>query len=66
VLIAPSDYRGREQGPRVEGTARLVGPEAEAVVVPLLRKKYGWQRYALELAAKLRRSEAEPAYIEIS
>ena len=66
VLVAPSDYRGRELGPRREGRARLLGPEAAAIVVPLLRKKYGWQRYGLELLATLQRRETQPAYIEIT
>jgi uncharacterized protein len=39
VLIAPADYRGRELGPHVEAQARVLGPEA--IVVPLLRRKYG-------------------------
>jgi uncharacterized protein len=56
VLIAASDFRGRELGPRVEARARVLGPEIEQVVVPLLRRKYGWQRRALELQARLRRA----------
>jgi uncharacterized protein len=62
VLVAGCTFRGRERGPRVEGMARVLGPEAEAIVVPLLRRKYGWQRRALEL---LSRGETKPAYIEI-
>jgi len=66
VLVAPCDYRGRERGPRVEATARILGPEAAPVVVPLLRRKYGWQRRLLELQARLsRRSDASATYLEI-
>jgi PPOX class probable F420-dependent enzyme len=71
VLVAPSDFRGRELGPRHEGRARLLGDEAGPLVVKLLRSKYGWQRYALELQAKLaglvhRKNRAVSAYIEIT
>ncbi|HEY6316048.1 MAG TPA: PPOX class F420-dependent oxidoreductase [Streptosporangiaceae bacterium] len=53
VLIAPADYRGREVGPHIQARARVLGPEAEAIVVPLLRRKYGWQRRALEILGLL-------------
>ncbi|HVM57411.1 MAG TPA: PPOX class F420-dependent oxidoreductase [Gaiellaceae bacterium] len=70
VLVAPSDMRGREHGPRVEAQARVLGPEAEAIVAPLLRRKYGWQRRALELQARLqralrRRSGSSSVYLEL-
>jgi PPOX class probable F420-dependent enzyme len=55
VLVAPSDYRGRELGPRVEAQARILGPEVEGLVVRLLRHKYGWQRRGLELQSRIRR-----------
>jgi PPOX class probable F420-dependent enzyme len=55
VLVAPSDYRGRERGPRVAAQARVLGPDAEGLVTALLRRKYGWQRRGLELQAGLRR-----------
>jgi PPOX class probable F420-dependent enzyme len=56
VLVAPCDYRGRELGSRVEARARILGPEAEELVVALMRRKYGWQRRALELQARLQRA----------
>jgi PPOX class probable F420-dependent enzyme len=70
VLIAPADYRGRELGPHVQAQARVLGPEAEAIVVPLLRRKYGWQRRALEIQGRLssllrRRPPAAPVYLEL-
>ena len=70
VLIAPADYHGRELGPHVEAQARVLGPEAEAVVVALLRRKYGWQRRALEILGRLssllrRRQLAASAYLEL-
>lgn len=55
ALVAPSDYRGRELGPRIEAQARILGPEVEGLVVPLLRRKYGWQRRGLELQSRLQR-----------
>lgn len=71
VLIAPADYRGRELGPHVEAQARVLGPDAAAVVVPLLRRKYGWQRRALEIQGRLasllrRRPPAASAYLELT
>jgi uncharacterized protein len=71
VLVAPADYRGRELGPRAEAQARVLGPEAADVVVPLLRRKYGWQRRALEIQGRLtsllrRRPPAAPVYLELS
>ena len=65
VLVAAADHRGRERGPRLEGRARLLEPQASSVVVPLLRRKYGWQRRALELRARLSRSSAASVYVEI-
>jgi PPOX class probable F420-dependent enzyme len=66
VLVAACDFRGRERGPRLEGRARILPPEAAEVVVPLLRRKSGWQRRALELQARLSRGpRPEPAYLEI-
>ena len=70
VLVAPATMRGRELGERVEAQARVLGPEAEGLVAPLLRRKYGWQRRALELQAALQRLLRRPpgpgaAYLEI-
>lgn len=65
VFVAAADVRGRERGPRLAGRARLLEPHAGALVVPLLRRKYGWQRRALELRARLARSTTASAYIEI-
>ena len=45
VLVAPCTFRGRERGPRVKGTARILeGYDAK----PLIRRKYGWQMRMLE------------------
>ncbi|HVB10026.1 MAG TPA: PPOX class F420-dependent oxidoreductase [Bacillota bacterium] len=66
VLVAACDLRGRERGPRMEATARLLPAEAAATVLPLLRRKYGWQWRLLELQARLwRRDGPGAAYIEI-
>jgi uncharacterized protein len=45
VLVAPSSFRGRERGARVEATARVVD---EPAVGELLRAKYGWQKRLLD------------------
>jgi PPOX class probable F420-dependent enzyme len=61
VLVAACSMRGRERGERLDGVARILGPEGADLVVPLLRRKYGWQ-------ARLfgrRSGESPQAYIEI-
>ncbi len=45
VLVARATMRGRERGPRLEGTARILDG---VDVRPLLREKYGWQMRMLE------------------
>src|SRR6516165_11267045 len=49
VLVAESNYRGRERGPRLEGTAQLVD---NVDVQQLIRGKYGWQKRLLERLAR--------------
>jgi hypothetical protein len=67
VLVAACTARGRERGPRLDGTARILGPDAAHLVVPLVRRKYGWQRRLLELVSRRRRSaRPAPVYIEIT
>jgi hypothetical protein len=44
-LVAKSNYRGRERGPRLEGRARIVD---DVDVKKLIRGKYGWQMRLLE------------------
>ena len=70
VLVAACNMRGRERGSRLEGTARILGDGGADLVLPLLRRKYGWQRRLLELETRMRgrlgRAAASPqAYIEI-
>ena len=70
VLVAPSDARGRERDARREGTARVLGGNAADIVVPLLRRKYGWQRRALELQGRVarllaRKPAAGSVYLEL-
>ena len=67
VLVAACNARGRERGPRLEGTARILGPDAADLVVRLVRRKYGWQRRLLELVSRCRRGQPPaPVYIEIT
>jgi len=49
VLVAKSNYRGRERGPRLEGHARIVNAVS---VKKLIREKYGWQKRMLELLSR--------------
>jgi len=59
VLVARSTIRGRERGPRLEGSARIVdGVDVKA----LIRKKYGWQMRLLE---RVSRGEDNSVAIEI-
>jgi PPOX class probable F420-dependent enzyme len=48
VLVAKSNYRGRER-PRLAGKARLVD---NVDVQQLIRDKYGWQKRLLERLAR--------------
>jgi PPOX class probable F420-dependent enzyme len=67
VFVAACNARGHEHGPRLEGTARILGPDAADLVVPLVRRKYGWQRRLLELVSRRRRvPRPAPVYIEIT
>ena len=45
VLVAACSARGRERGPRLAGTARIV---REPAIDDLLRGKYGWQKRLLD------------------
>lgn len=70
VRVMPSDGRGRTRGEPVDGTARLLGPDAAAIVEPLLRRKYGFVKRALDvfnglMRAVNRRSTRVSEYIEI-
>ena len=61
VLLAPANFRGKERGERVPATARLIDhPGIDA----LLRRKYGWQKRAIDLFN--RSGQAEWATIELS
>jgi uncharacterized protein len=59
VLVAPASFRGRERGPRVAGRARVV---PDPGVQALLRRKYGWQKRALDL---LNRSAAPESWATV-
>jgi PPOX class probable F420-dependent enzyme len=70
VRVAPCDAKGRVHGETVDGTARLLGPEADALVQPLLRRKYGLQKRGLDLYNRVlrlvsRKPKAGAEYIEI-
>jgi hypothetical protein len=59
VLVARSNARGTERGPRLEGTARLVD---EPAIDELLGRKYGWQKRLLD---RLNRGRGDWVTIEI-
>jgi len=43
VRVNPSSVRGQPKGNWIEAKARLIGPEASAPIIDLIRKKYGFQ-----------------------
>ena len=49
VLVAESNYRGRERGRRLEGHARIIN---DVDVQQLIRDKYGWQKRLLEFLSR--------------
>lgn len=61
VLVAASNFRGKERGERIVAQARLV-PDPGVDV--LLRRKYGWQKRVLDFLN--RHGKATWATIEIS
>jgi PPOX class probable F420-dependent enzyme len=70
VRVAPSDARGHVRGETVDGTARLLGPEAAELVQRLLRAKYGLLKRGLDGFNTLtrviaRRPKPAAEYIEI-
>jgi hypothetical protein len=70
VRVAPCDARGKVQGDVLDGTARLIGPDAAAFVEPLLRQKYGLMKRSLDLFNGLlrvlsRKPKPRAEYIEI-
>lgn len=62
VLVAPSSFRGRERGERIAGRARVI---EDPGVNELLRRKYGWQKRAVDLLNRKSTPEAWAA-IEIT
>jgi PPOX class probable F420-dependent enzyme len=46
VLVAASNFKGKERSKRIEGRARAI---SDSGVDGLLRRKYGWQKRALDL-----------------
>jgi PPOX class probable F420-dependent enzyme len=45
VLVAASNFRGKERGRRIPGQARVI---ADPGIDRLLRRKYGWQKRVLD------------------
>ena len=61
VLVAASNFRGKESGQQFPASARLV---SDPGIDRLLRRKYGWQKRALDLLN--RRSQTDWATIELT
>jgi PPOX class probable F420-dependent enzyme len=61
VFVAASNFRGKERGRRIPGTARVV---ADPGIDQLLRRKYGWQKRVLDRINA--RGDTAWATIEIS
>jgi PPOX class probable F420-dependent enzyme len=64
VLVAPCDMRGRLTGDAIEGTARLQDDEETAVIISLIRKRYGLQARLL-FWWDSRHAEARPAGAQV-
>jgi PPOX class probable F420-dependent enzyme len=68
VLVARCDFKGRESGPRAEGTAAVI--DDGELGASLMRRKYGWQKQALDAWGRVarlvsRRPPAPAVTIEI-
>jgi PPOX class probable F420-dependent enzyme len=70
VRVTPCDAKGRVNGEPLDGVARLLGPETESLVEPLLRAKDGLLKRGLDLLNAFlrllaRRPKPAAEYIEI-
>lgn len=66
VLVAPSNATGKQLGPALRGTARIIdGSEAEAADQLILRK-YGWQKRFFAWVNHYRGKIGEAIFIEIT
>ncbi len=55
VLVAAANFRGRERGRRLSGQARVI---ADPGIDRLLRRKYGWQKRALDFVNRGSKAES--------
>ena len=53
VLVAASDFRGKERGPRLAGTARVL--DDGTLGSRAIGRKYGWQKRLLDLQGRTQR-----------
>ena len=64
--LAPSDARGNAQGPWRDATARIVtDPATIARAETALQRKYGWQKWLLDLGSRLTGRIRRRAWIAI-
>ena len=67
VRIAPCDARGGVHGPWREGAVRIVTePREIAEAHAMLRAKYGWQVWLLDVVARLTGRTRRRAWLEVS
>jgi len=66
VRLVPSDAKGAALGPPVDGRARLVEGAAGREIDRALRRRYGWQKWLLDLVFRLRRKEQLVFEIELA
>jgi PPOX class probable F420-dependent enzyme len=64
VLIGPSDQSGTPRGETVDGQARVLGPEEEAVAKEALDKKYGLIKAIFDFFMNVRGTQR--AWVEIT
>jgi PPOX class probable F420-dependent enzyme len=65
VTVGASDQRGRELGPEVNGTARMLAAADFKRADDLINRKYGFFKKVFDLFARLNGSIKKRVYIEI-
>ncbi len=65
VTLAPSDFRGRPEGPDLRAVAGLTEEKRGGPADRALRGKYGWQYRVFEVVEGLRGAADDLLYLEL-
>jgi PPOX class probable F420-dependent enzyme len=65
VTLAPSDFRGRPEGPHLRAVAGLTEEKRGGPADRALRRKYGWQYRVVEVIEGLLAVVNERVYLEL-